>query len=116
MFKNSSLSTKTYCGFGVITLFLVIVSVYSWTRINTIGKGIELVVQYRFPKTVAANNVINGINEAARCVRNMIIMEKKEDIYKEAERIEATRKKVSEELNKLQQTVNSDRGKAQIHT
>ena len=110
MFKNLALATKIYSGFAVIGLLLVIVSFYSLTQISAIGKGIELVIQDRFPKTVAANNVLGGINEVARCMRNMLLLEKKEDIDKEAERIEAIRKKITDELNELLETVTTDRG------
>jgi methyl-accepting chemotaxis protein len=111
MLKNLRLATKIYCGFGVIVMFLVVTSAVSWTRLNAIGQAIELAVDDRFPKTVMANNIIDGINEVARCLRNILLMEKKEDMDKEAARIEEIRKTVTEEMEKLQATLTSERGK-----
>jgi methyl-accepting chemotaxis protein len=111
MFKNMKLSTKIYCGFGVILFFLIVISALSWVRISSIGNSIELVVEDRFPKTVAANGILSGINEAARCMRNMLLMQKNEDIKKEQDRILEIRKSVVEEFEKLQKSISSERGK-----
>ena len=112
MFKRMKLGTKIYCGFAVIVMFLGITSAVSWTRLDAIGKGIEVIVADRFPKTVSANQIINGINLAARCMRNIILTENKADMDKEAARIAEVEKSVTEQLDKLQKTIASERGKA----
>jgi len=111
MFNNMKLSTKIYSGFAIIMIFLAGVSALSLTRLSSIGQAIELQVEDSYPKTVAANNVIGMINEVARCLRNMLLMEKKEDIEKEYARIEEIRKRATDEFEKLQKTLSTDKGK-----
>ena len=111
MFKNMKIGSRMFLGFGGLTFLLIIIAAISIQGVTKLNDSIIEVVTDRWPKTVMANNIIDQINIVARALRNMALLESKDEISKEAERIEAARKIVNEEIGKLQKTVSTEKGK-----
>ncbi len=103
--------TRLSLGFGGVLLLLAIIAGLSIYRMNGLLLSIDDMVNGKFPQTVWANNVIDNINVIARAMRNTLIVKDKEIIEKELGRIQEARKTITENLNKLDATVKTAKGR-----
>ncbi|WP_461175382.1 MCP four helix bundle domain-containing protein, partial [Uliginosibacterium flavum] len=111
MFKNLKLGIKLAIGFGLVVTLMGVISVVSYTRLNTLNGHITSVVGDLYPKTVWTHEVVNGLNEVARVLRNAALVDKPELAQKELARIAPIRKSVGEAMDKLDKTITSEKGR-----
>ena len=111
MFKNMKIGTRLGIGFGAIMVLLAVIVTISLMRLSSIGETIVTMVEDRYPKTTWGNNIIDNVNVIARATRNMVLMDKKEDILKEESRVAEATREIAAYLEKLAKSVNSDKGK-----
>jgi methyl-accepting chemotaxis protein len=111
MLKNMKIGMRLGVGFGVIVILLAVVITMSLTRMGAIGYNIDKMVNDQFPKVVWANDIIDQVNNSARAVRNMLLLDKAQDIQRENGRIDDATKKIDEAIDKLKKVVVSDKGK-----
>jgi len=114
MFKNLKLGVRLAIGFGVVMLLMTIIGVIGVMRVAALDESIDTVVQDQFPKTVEANNMIDGINIIARAMRNALMVDDPAEVRKQVERINEARKRIAENLEKLEKTILSDAGKERL--
>ncbi|MCX8087169.1 MAG: methyl-accepting chemotaxis protein, partial [Rhodocyclaceae bacterium] len=110
MFKNLRIGVRLGIGFGLLLVLLLVISVTSALRLSSLSSDIDTIVNDRFPKTVYANNIIDAINIIARQLRNAYIFSGEEQT-KAIEAIPPQRKIITENLEKLEATIRSDKGK-----
>lgn len=110
--SEMKVKTRLGLGFGSVLLLLAMISGLSLYRMNDLLLDIENMVTDKFPKTVWANNVIGNINVIARAMRNTLIVDDKDIINKELNRIQEARQKIQENLDKLEKGIKSEEGKA----
>ena len=110
MFKNLKLGQRLSFGFGAILVLLVAISAVSYTSLTQLDSEIENMIDDKFPKTVQANNVIEAINAIARLLRNAYIYSGDEQ-KRALDSITPERQKITENLDKLEKTIHSDKGK-----
>ncbi|MBF0342807.1 MAG: MCP four helix bundle domain-containing protein [Nitrospirae bacterium] len=103
--------TRLGLSFGMVVLLLLVISILSVVRLEGIADEVKDIVKDKYPKTVMANEIIDNINLIARSMRNVLIMDKKEQIQKELDRIQESRKKITENLDKLAALIHSEKGK-----
>ena len=111
MFKNIKIGMRLGAGFATVVLLMIAIAFIGITRLSSLNEGIEQIIKDKYPKTVVANDVISHVNIIARSMRNTIIMDKQEQIDKELSRIQDSRKAIKDDLDKLEQTIHSDKGK-----
>ncbi|CAH2031223.1 methyl-accepting chemotaxis protein [Trichlorobacter ammonificans] len=111
MLKNMKIGSRLGFGFGVIMVLLVVVGGFSVMEINDMNGNINRMANEMFPKTVAANDVIDQVNVAARALRNMALVKSPQDMEKEYARIPEARKIIDEKLKYLNSTITSEKGK-----
>jgi methyl-accepting chemotaxis protein len=111
MFKNMKIGMRLGVSFGIVALILTVVVSLSIIRLGGIGSSIERIIKDRYPKTERANDIIDNANVTARAIRNMLLLDKKEDILKESKRVDEAGKAVITDLDKLKKTVSSEKGK-----
>jgi len=111
MFKNMKIGVRLGLGFGVVLMLLLIISALSFFRVGGLNDEIGDMVNDKFPKTVAANTIIDQVNVVARITRNAILQQKPEDAQIELARIPPASKIISENLDKLEKTITSESGK-----
>lgn len=104
--------TRLGLGFGGVLLLLAIIAGASISGLNNVLSATDNIVNDRFPKTVWAHNVIDNINVIARAMRNTLLAKDQETIDKEIKRIQEARKNIKVNLDKLDQSINSEEGKA----
>lgn len=108
MFKNMKIGSRMFLGFGGLVILTVAIALFSIQGLGRVNDSITMIVNDRWPKTVWSNNVIDQINIVAQALRNMILLENKQDIQKEVEKIENARRIVTEEVEKLKKHAESD--------
>ncbi|WP_435627181.1 methyl-accepting chemotaxis protein [Candidatus Ferrigenium straubiae] len=111
MLKNLRIGMRLGLGFGLVVLLLVIISAVSYVRVNQLNDNITDMVTDKFPKTVWANNTVDGVNTIARAMRNMALVKSSEDVANELARIGEAKNTINENLGKLEKTVRSEEGK-----
>jgi methyl-accepting chemotaxis protein len=104
--------TKLALGFSAVILMLIIVAVLGITNMRSMQTELDDIVHDKFPKTIWANNMVDGINVIARAMRNTLLVSDKESAAKELARVEEARAKIKENLEKLQDKIKSEAGKA----
>jgi len=110
MLNNLKIGVRLGIGFAITLALLIAIAVVSYTRLNTLNSEIEGMVNDKFPKTVQANNIIDGINAIARHLRNAYIYSGDEQ-KRSLDALGPERKKITDNLDILEKTVTSDKGK-----
>ncbi|MBY0454694.1 MAG: MCP four helix bundle domain-containing protein [Burkholderiaceae bacterium] len=113
MFSNLKIKTRLFLGFFSIFIFLVIIALIGITKINQINSSINGIVNGNIPKTAQANAVIDSLNENSKSIRNAYIF-KEADAKKELDEIPRVSKVISENLEKLEKSITTDAGKADL--
>lgn len=111
MFKNLKLGLKLAIGFGMVVVLLIVVAVVGILRVTELDNSIETMVSDLYPKTVIANSIIDGVNEDARSVRNIMLLDNREEMNVQKARIDANRPKYTEWYGTLEKTLLSEGGK-----
>jgi methyl-accepting chemotaxis protein len=111
MLKNLTVKKQLGFGFGIVIVMALIISAMSIVGMRSVDSDLDKIVNDRWPKTVLANDVVDDINVVARAIRNAILLDDKEQVQKELSRITEARGKITENIEKLQKTVHSDKGK-----
>jgi methyl-accepting chemotaxis protein len=109
--SNINISKKMAIGFGVAIFLLGVVLFTGLNNLSSMNDDIILIAHDRFPKTIWANDMIDAINDNARAIRNMMLTDDpkiKEETYK---RFDWAKELVTDRLNKLKETVKSEKGK-----
>ncbi|MCX9154738.1 methyl-accepting chemotaxis protein [Niveibacterium sp. 24ML] len=101
-------------GFGAVVALLIAVAVTGISSLNQINDEVDKMVNDRFPKTVWANNVIEVLNTQALTLRNALIAADLAQAKVAAEAIREKRKVAAENLDKLDKSIRSDRGRELI--
>ncbi|MFH0976630.1 MAG: methyl-accepting chemotaxis protein [Spirochaetota bacterium] len=116
MFNNLKIGKKLGLGFAVGAVIIVILSVYSLFQLSGLKNNIQVLAEDRFPKTLWANTIINNINIAARAIRNILLVRDIETMKTESRRIDDVRVAITENMEKLEKTVKSEKGKELFDT
>ena len=112
MFKNMKIGTRLTLGFGLVTLLLAFIATLGVMRMSNLNDGINLMANDRYPKTVWANTVVANINVIARAVRNALMSHNRDTIKAQLDRVGEARKNIKENIDKLDETITSEKGKA----
>ena len=114
-FNNLTIGKKLGLSFTLIILFLMALATLSYTRVHFLAENIDLANSDRYPKTVLAHTVKDELNETARHMRNILLMTDAEQIKEEFLSIEHSTTKITAALDKLEQTIKSAKGRADLH-
>ncbi|BCB28659.1 methyl-accepting chemotaxis protein [Sulfurimicrobium lacus] len=114
MFKNMKIGVRLGLGFGVVVMLMAAIAFIGITRLSSMNDGMDKMANDRYPKTVMANNLLMNINRIARSMRNVLLLDKPEEVKKELERIDESRKNIKENLEKLDKSITSDKGKEML--
>ncbi|HJW26690.1 MAG TPA: methyl-accepting chemotaxis protein [Rhodocyclaceae bacterium] len=110
MFKNLRIGIRMGMGFGFILVLLIAISTVAALRVGQLDDEIGDLVRDKFPKTVLANNVIDEVNVIARALRNSLLV-KGDNVQKELERVQDARRKITENIDKLDKAIKSEEGR-----
>ncbi len=111
MFKNMKIGMRLGLGFGIVLLLLAVIAFIGITRLSGLNDNVVDMVKDKYPKTVQAHNVNESINRIARSMRNTLLMDDKAKIQKELDNIQEARKTIKENLDLLDASIKSEKGK-----
>ena len=72
--RDMSIGQRLAIGFGIVITLLVMLAGLSYQRIASLNKEVSAMVEQRYPKTVAANQVKADVNEATRSMLSVLVM------------------------------------------
>ena len=110
--RDMKITTRLRLGFGVLAVLIALVSGAGILKMNQVQDEFALVLNDRYPKVSALNEVKGDINQIARSMRNMLLMTAAADVQKERVAIEESRKRIGDTLAELDKTIVSEKGKA----
>jgi methyl-accepting chemotaxis protein len=111
MFKNLKIGVRLGIGFGLVVILLVIIGGLGILRVGELNAKIGHLVHDLYPQTVVANNIIDHVNEDARSIRNIAMLDNKEDMAAQKARIDANRPKYTEWYGWLDKNIRDDEGR-----
>ena len=111
MFKNMKIGFRLQMGFGVTTVFLVVIMALALTKLSSLNNKIDDVVNDKLPKTLLTGDIKDSVNQNARTVRNIVLLDDRADIEKEAARIAEAKKVISDRVEKLDKMIVSGEGR-----
>jgi len=85
-------------------------------RVAELNSKIEYLSSDLYPKVLITNNIINGVNEDARSVRNIILLDNPEERKAQKARIDANRPKYTEWYAKQEKSFHTEAGKSALKT
>jgi methyl-accepting chemotaxis protein len=110
-FQNFKVGTRLAAGFGLVLLLLVGVTALGISRLGAVNGSTELIVKDRYPKVALANGMLDGINETAIMLRNILIMKDPAMIEEEKKQIVKRREEVESRLAELDRLLSTPKGK-----
>ena len=112
MFKNMKIGTRLQMGFGVATVLLVIILALSLGKLSTLFHEIDDLVNDNVPKANFVGDIKDNVNENARLIRNIILMDDQSQMQKEAGQMSETKKLISDRIEKLDKMIDTAEGRA----
>ncbi|MDI1245280.1 MAG: MCP four helix bundle domain-containing protein, partial [Rhodoferax sp.] len=111
MFANMKIGVRLSIGFAVTLLLLVVIAVISITRIGSLNREIEDMVNDKYPKAVETTDIVRAMNQVALINRNLLLHPDPAEAPKQMARQTEQRKIISDSVDKLEKTISSDAGK-----
>ncbi|WP_345790755.1 MCP four helix bundle domain-containing protein, partial [Parazoarcus communis] len=108
--NNIKIGIRLMIAFAVMIALLIIMAIVSIARIGTLASEVDLLIKDRYVKTVWANNVLDEVNIVARATRNALLLSKA-DAERELLRIPQSSARITENLDRLRDTITTDAGK-----
>jgi methyl-accepting chemotaxis protein len=107
LLKNCRIGMRLGLGFGLVLLLMTGIAGLGVANLNQVAERVDELVSQRFPRTVWANNIIDGVNTTARSMRDALLVSSQADQQVELDRIVDARKGIAKNLEKLRQAVDS---------
>jgi len=106
--------TRLGLGFGAVIVLLIIVALLGITNMRSVQGQLDDIINDEFPKTVQANNMIDGINKIGMFMRDSLLVTGQDNVQKELAGIDERRQFIRENLEKLEKSITSEKGKAML--
>ena len=111
MLADLKIGTRLTLAFAVVLFLLLSNGILSMMMIRNLSNDVGTLATDRMPKIETAQNIIDNVNIAARALRNIYIDSRQETQTAELKRIADSREVISSNIQQLQQTVKSEKGK-----
>ncbi|WP_224961159.1 HAMP domain-containing methyl-accepting chemotaxis protein [Geomonas subterranea] len=105
------LSARLGVAFALVVVLMTVVGGYSINRMALFDGKIRSLIEDKWPKTVALNDLKSQVNVVARGLRNMVILQDPRDVQKEEKRIAECLQTADKRIEELKKTVRSDSGR-----
>lgn len=110
--NNIKVGSQLYIGFGVLLVVLLILSVFSFSRIHKLDGEIDLLVSDRYEKTVLLSDTIDNLNIIATAMRDIALAGPGADITGDETRIQTAIQDNQRLFDKLSRIIKTPRGVA----
>ncbi len=112
MLNNMRIGVRLGLGFGLVVLLLLAVSYIGITRLAALNDTVDVMLKDRYMKVAVAHVINDEVGKIGRLIRNAMLQRDASQVKEEIARIEASRKLIAENLDKLEKTVTLEKGKA----
>ncbi|MCE9550063.1 MAG: MCP four helix bundle domain-containing protein [Betaproteobacteria bacterium] len=102
MFKNMKVGVRFGLGFGLVVIILVVITALSITRLSRQDQRLNFIVDDRYSKMAMVMEIDNQINVIAISLRNMMLTDSRDDMFRQEGIILEARKKIEGNIEKLQ--------------
>ncbi|MDP4028831.1 MAG: MCP four helix bundle domain-containing protein, partial [Gallionella sp.] len=109
---SMKVGTRLGLGFGAVIVLLIVVAILGITNMRSVQGQLDDIINDEFPKTVQANNMIDGINKIGMFMRDSLLVTGMDNVQKELVGIDENRQFIKESLEKLEKSITSEKGKA----
>jgi methyl-accepting chemotaxis protein len=109
---NITISRRLWLGFGLLTLLMIAMAVVGVNRLAQLNRQMNDVIHDKYPKTVAAGDIVDQINLVARSLRNILLLKDAAQIKGENDRIVGADKAIQERLAELDKRLADDQSRA----
>ncbi|MEX5746536.1 methyl-accepting chemotaxis protein [Massilia sp. X63] len=110
--SDIKIATRLTLGFGVILAFLILSQVMGLHMLSRIGAGATELAEARIPNIKSTNGVLDGVNDIAVAIRNLLLDADPANRIKQNELIAASRKTLHQELDQLGRQLTAPRARA----
>jgi methyl-accepting chemotaxis protein len=114
MLRKMKIKTLLILAFAIICLSAGTVSVTSFFGFQFLKKDFSELKDDIWPQTILANQIYKNINEIARAIRNIALLEDKAGIEKERKRIESAMTAINEVIDKFDKMALDEKGKQML--
>ncbi|MDO8176835.1 MAG: methyl-accepting chemotaxis protein [Undibacterium sp.] len=105
---------KLGLSFSAVISLLLILAFTAFYGVQQLTKDLEIMAKDRYPKIVLAHTIKDELNENARNVRNILLIKDSETLKGEYANIEESTRIVTQALEKLDKSVTSEKGRAEL--
>jgi methyl-accepting chemotaxis protein len=113
-FNDMPIARRLGLGFAALVFMLVSLGGYSLWQLGVIEQHVNGVTQEQLPKQKRLVHIELQVNEIARAMRNLLIMDQAPDLQAQRDEIKASRQAILVDLEALEQGVTRARGKAML--
>ncbi len=99
-------------GFGAVIALMIVIAIIGIMNMRSLQGEISDIVHDKFPKTIWANNMIDEINGIGMNMRDSLLETSRDKVVKEMDEVDKRRKIIKENLDKLNDKIKSEAGKA----
>lgn len=111
MFKNMTVGTRLGAIFALLGIGLLVGAGVSLMKIADLKGKFDVLVKDRVPKILLVKSITDNTNQTARSVRNLMLLDKPDEIAREIASIDESRKNESGGLTKLEEMITLEKGK-----
>jgi len=104
-------ATKLGVGFGFLLLLMLMILVMGLTKMSGMNESADVMVKDRYQKTVLVNAAIRDSFDNGRSLRNLFLVDNEEEVEKNKQKIQTTRGKIKENMDKLDKLINTPKGR-----
>lgn len=101
-------------GFGAAAMLLLALTVIAFLRVSALADDIGTAHRDRYPKIMLAHEIKDALNETARGMRNLVIIDDRTAMTKEMDAIFENARVIATDVERLGRTVRSERGRELI--
>ena len=109
--KNLMIGQRLGLGFSAVIALMLLMGALAYLRLGELNENIHLTNDDRFPKTELVHQVKDELNETARNMRNLLLLQDPAALKKEYENIEESSRVIAASLARLDKMIGTEKGR-----
>jgi methyl-accepting chemotaxis protein len=105
---NWKIGARLAAGLGVSLAFMIGISAIGISSLGKVNDGTKDLAEDKVPKVIVAYEVIGGLNDVARAMRNAMLSKDPDTVKKELERVETRKSDIAARLDQLSKLIADD--------
>ena len=114
--QNLKISTRLFLGFGLMALFMVLMSGASVLLLNWADDDFVLATGDRLPKVIKLHNLKEAVVSAELSLAKILLDPTPANVKQQEQLVEQKRKEITETFEQLAKSITSDKGKVLLST